>query len=151
MGTRYKGEPEQVRALDAYIKLTRASESLVARLARGLARQGLTTGQLGILEALLHLGPMCQLDLGRKLLRSGGNITTVIDNLERRELVRRERSFEDRRFVLINLTPAGRRLIEKVFPKHARAISDGMAALSATEQVDLGRLCRKLGRAVAGG
>lgn len=150
MGTRYKGEPEQVRALDAYIKLTRASESLAASLARGLARQGLTTGQLGILEALLHLGPMCQLDLGRKLLRSGGNVTTVIDNLERRELVRRERSVKDRRFVLINLTPAGRRLIEKVFPQHARAISDGMAALNAAEQADLGRLCRKLGRAVAG-
>lgn len=147
MATHYRGKPAEVAALDAYVKLTRASESIAAKLAARLARQHLTTGQLGVLEALLHLGPMCQLDLGRKLLRSAGNVTAVVDNLERRKLVRRRRGLEDRRFVAVELTARGRSVIERVFPRHAAAIAAAMGALARPEQKELGRLCRKLGRA----
>jgi MarR family transcriptional regulator, 2-MHQ and catechol-resistance regulon repressor len=148
MATHFKGDPHEVRALDAYIKLSRASGTLDARLATNLARLGLTTGQLGVMEALMHLGPLSQRELGRKLLRSGGNVTTVIDNLERRKLVARKRNREDRRVVTVDLTSVGRRLIEKVFPVHARAVAQAMEALTAAEQEELGRLCRKLGRGV---
>ena len=54
MPTHFRGEASQVRALDTYIKLSRASDSIDSRLAAALAREGLTTGQLGVLEALLH-------------------------------------------------------------------------------------------------
>lgn len=151
MPTHFKGEGSQVRALDTFIKLTRASESLDARLAAALAAEGLTTGQLGILEALLHLGPLTQSEIGRKLLRSGGNITTVLDNLERRGLVRRKRRTDDRRAVSVELTVDGRRLIARVFPAHARRIALGMAALTAAEQEELGRLCKKLGTSIGRG
>ena len=147
MGTHFKGNPQISRALDSYIKLTRASETLAAVLARALARERLTTGQLGVLEALLHLGPMNERELARKLLRSGGNITIVLDNLEGRGMVRRTRSAEDRRYVSVALTPAGRRFIARVFPAHAERIAALMSALGADEQTELGRLCRKLGRA----
>ncbi|MBE3602035.1 MarR family transcriptional regulator [bacterium] len=147
MTTRFKGSDREVRALDAYIKLTRASETLAAMLARPLARDGLTTAQLGVLEALLHLGAMNERELGRKLLRSGGHITTVLDNLERRGLIRRARGAEDRRCVFVSLTPKGKNLIGRVFPAHAGRIADAMGALDAAEQDELGRLCRKLGRA----
>jgi MarR family transcriptional regulator, 2-MHQ and catechol-resistance regulon repressor len=145
MGTRYDGRPAEVRALDAYIKLTRATSSVGARLSPGLARAGLTSTQLGVLEALLHLGPLGQRVLGDKLLMSGGNITTVIDNLERRGLVRRERRGDDRRNVTVHLTPRGRGLIAGVFPAHVRAIVDAFSALTAAEQETLGRLAKKLG------
>jgi MarR family transcriptional regulator, 2-MHQ and catechol-resistance regulon repressor len=148
MATHFKGDAREVRALDAYIKLSRASGTLDARLATNLARLGLTTGQLGVMEALMHLGPLSQGELGRKLLRSGGNVTTVIDNLERRKLVARRRGLEDRRVVTVDLTASGRRLIEKVFPVHARAVAQAMGTLMAAEQEELGRLCRKLGRGV---
>ena len=55
---------------------------------------------------------MTQCVLGEKLLRSGGNITLVIDNLEKHGLVRRERQTEDRRTIVIHLTPKGMRLIK---------------------------------------
>jgi MarR family transcriptional regulator, 2-MHQ and catechol-resistance regulon repressor len=148
MATHFKGDAHEVRALDAYIKLTRASGTLDARLATNLARLGLTAGQLGVMEALMHLGPLSQGALGRKLLRSGGNVTTVIDNLERRKLVARRRNREDRRVVTVDLTRAGRRLIEKIFPVHARAVAQAMETLTPAEQEELGRLCRKLGRGV---
>ena len=145
MGTHYDGRPAEVRALDAYIKLTRAVSSVGAHLAPALAAAGLTPTQLGVLEALLHLGPLGQRVLGDKLLMSGGNITTVVDNLEARGLVRRERSSDDRRQVTVHLTPEGRRLITKVFPNHVRAIVEAFSALTPGEQEALGRLAKKLG------
>jgi MarR family 2-MHQ and catechol resistance regulon transcriptional repressor len=145
VGTHYDGRPAEVRALDAYIKLTRAVSSLGARLGPGLAAAGLTPTQLGVLEALLHLGPLGQRVLGDKLLMSGGNITTVVDNLERRGLVRRERSSDDRRNVTVHLTAEGRQLISKAFPGHVRAIVEAFSALTAAEQETLGRLAKKLG------
>jgi MarR family 2-MHQ and catechol resistance regulon transcriptional repressor len=150
MATHFAGEAREVRALDAYIKLSRASGTLDGLLAANLARLGLTTGQLGVMEALMHLGPLTQSDLGRKLLRSGGNVTTVIDNLERRGLVGRTRNREDRRVVTVDLTRTGGRLIGKVFPIHARAVAQAMEALTVSEQEELGRLCRKLGRGAPG-
>ena len=145
MGTHYRGRPAEVRALNAYIKLVRATSAVGARLARRLAAHRLTATQLGVLEALLHLGPLGQRTLGEKLLMSGANITTVVDNLERRGLARRERSEEDRRNITVHLTTEGRRLITKVFPGHAAAIAEVFSVLTAAEQDELGQLTKKLG------
>jgi MarR family 2-MHQ and catechol resistance regulon transcriptional repressor len=144
--THFEGSAETKRALNAFINLARATNSVQARLAVQLEEQGLTVGQFGVMEALLHLGPMSQCALGEKLLRSGGNITLVIDNLEKHGLVRRERQTEDRRTIVIHLTPKGLRLIKRVFPAHAKMILKEMSQLEPSEQEDLRRLCRKLGR-----
>ena len=143
MPTKYKGDAATVRALNAFINLARAADSLSARVAPDIEASGLTPGQFGVLEAILHLGPMSQRALGAKLLRSGGNITLVVDNLEKRSLVRRERQPRDRRALVVHLTATGRRLIEGIFPAHARAITREMSPLSARDQEDLRRICRK--------
>jgi len=144
--THFKGDSETRGALNAFINLARASNSVQTRLSAGLDRHGITTSQLGILEALFHLGPMCQRALGDKLLRSGGNITMVIDNLEKHGLVERVRQKEDRRMIMIHLTPKGRKLISRVLPLHAKDVVKEMSRLTASEQEELRRLCRKLGR-----
>jgi MarR family transcriptional regulator, 2-MHQ and catechol-resistance regulon repressor len=146
MPSHFKGCEEAVGALSAYINLIRASDSVVARLTGQLEAEGLTTGQFGVLEALYHLGPMCQKTLGEKLLRSGGNITLIVDNLEKYGLVRRERQKEDRRKVLIRLTQAGNATVAKVLPPHVEAIAKAMSRLTPAEQEELRRLCRKLGK-----
>ncbi len=143
--SRYREDRAGRLALSTYLKLTRASEGLWNRLAPGLAREDLTTSQFGVLEALHHLGPMHQCDLGERILKSSGNMTLVIDNLEKRGLARRERSADDRRFILVHLTDEGERLIRRVFPGHAAAITRELAALTQEEQRTLGHLCRKLG------
>ncbi len=135
-----------MRALNTFIKLQRAAESLNARLQPELTRAGLTVSQFGVLEALLHLGPMCQKELGQKLLQSGGNITMVINNLEKRNLVKRTRDRQDRRYVQVALTAEGRNLIVELFPGHARAIAGQMEVLSAAEQDSLAAFCRRLGK-----
>jgi MarR family transcriptional regulator, 2-MHQ and catechol-resistance regulon repressor len=143
--SRYRQDRTERLALGTYLKLTRASERLWDRLAVGLQREDLTPSQFGVLEALYHLGPMCQRDLGERILRSSGNMTLVIGNLERNGLVRRERSAEDRRYHQVHLTAEGERLVRRVFPGHADAITRELAVLTQEEQRTLGHLCRKLG------
>ena len=87
MGSHYKGNDHELNALNAYIKLMRAANSITSRLTKGLEHTGLTMTQFSVLESLLHLGPMNQRTLGQKVLKSSGNITVVVDNLERGGLV----------------------------------------------------------------
>jgi len=145
MPVHYQGTAEEVRALDAWVKLNRGLEPVQARLQARLAEAGLTERQLGVLEALLHLGPMCQRELGKKLLRGDSNMTAVLETLERDGMVRRTRRAEDRRQVLVELTPRGRERIESVFPDHVREILAAMKALTSAEQETLAKLCKKLG------
>jgi MarR family transcriptional regulator, 2-MHQ and catechol-resistance regulon repressor len=145
MPTHFKGCKQTERALSAYINLIRASDSLVSKASAQLEESGMTLGQFAVLEALHHLGPMCQHTLAKKLLRSGGNITLVVDNLEKRGWVRRERQKDDRREVQIHMTPKGARLIAKVFPEHAAAITKIMNELTEGEQEELRRIAGKLG------
>jgi MarR family transcriptional regulator, 2-MHQ and catechol-resistance regulon repressor len=132
-------------ALGTFVKLARAAESVSQALAPGLAAAGLTESQFGVLEALLHLGPLHQCDLAERILKSSGNMTTVIGNLERRGLIRRQPAATDRRFREVRLTPAGERLVRKVFAGHAERLTGVMGTLTEAEQRTLGRLCRKLG------
>ena len=136
---------KEVRALGTYVKLMRAAESITSRAHKHLSSVGLTVSQFGVLEAIFHLGPLSQRELGRKILRSSGNITMVIDNLEKRRLVRRERDASDRRQFIVHLTDEGQKLIEKIFPSHAALIIQQLSVLSAADQKILGDLCKKVG------
>jgi MarR family 2-MHQ and catechol resistance regulon transcriptional repressor len=146
MPTHYRGAQREVQALDAYIKLLRAADAVRARAGSHLAAEQLTGSQFGVLEALLHLGPLCQRAIAGKLLVSGGNITLVIDNLEKRGLVQRRREQDDRRYITVSLTAAGRRLIERVFRRHVARVVEEMETLSRPEQRQLGALCRRIGK-----
>lgn len=149
MGTYFKGTDRERLTLDTFIKMTRASESVNIRLNRHLSEHGLTMSQFGVMEALLHLGPQNQRTLGEKLLKSGGNITMVIDNLVRNKMVTRRRNPADRRAVLVDLSGKGREFITDFFPQHLDRILEEFSILTPDEMRELGRLCRKLGLQVA--
>lgn len=149
MPTHDKGSARERRALDTFIKLTRAMETLGGHLQRHLASYELTPPQFAVLEALLHLGPMSQSELGHKLLRGNPNVTALLDTLERHGWVQRTRGPEDRRVVVVGLTPEGQHLIEKVFPAHAAHLTALLGVLSSEEQETLGALCKKLGLALS--
>ena len=146
MGTHYDGTAEELQAVNAYIKLQRAADTTSARATRHLANAGLTFSQYGVLDLLFHLGPLRLGQIAEKILKSEGNITTVVDNLERGGLVKRERSEKDRRAITVSLTESGCRVIKKVLPQHIQAIIEEMSALTPDEQEMLSRLCRKVGK-----
>ena len=145
MPTHLTGSRAERRTLDTFIKLTRCTNSLFTRLAEHNTIGDLTYSQFAVLEALYHLGPMTAGEVSQKILKSGSNLTTVIDNLERDGLVRRERDTNDRRVVHIHLTEAGSSKIEAVLPGHIAALVEEFSVLSAKEQETLGALCKKLG------
>ena len=132
-------------SLNTYTKLMRAAESVTSRTGRAMADAGLTISQFGVLEALYHKGPLSQKDVAAKILKSSGNMTLVIDNLEKGGLVRRERDSADRRVLTVHLTDAGRELIARAFAAVEARIVAELSHLSPDEQEALGHLCKKLG------
>ena len=145
MGPRHQGSKAETLALDAYLKLMRAADSVTARAHVALPAH-LTLTQFAALEALYHLGPLFPSELASKLLKSGGNLTLVVKNLERDGLVTRTRETGDRRFIKVELTPKGRRFIGALFPKIAANLTREFAILSARDQLALARICKRLGR-----
>jgi MarR family 2-MHQ and catechol resistance regulon transcriptional repressor len=145
MGTNYSGSSAEVNTLNAFIKLMRASESINMRLNRHLSEVNLTVSQFGTLEVLHHLGPLNQRSIGDKLLKSGGNITMVIDNLEKQGYVVRKKDPSDRRAVLIHLTAEGKKFISQYFPKHLDRIKEEFSVLTEEEKQTLADICKKLG------
>jgi MarR family 2-MHQ and catechol resistance regulon transcriptional repressor len=145
MPNRHRGSEAERAALDTYVKLSRALSTIDARIHRPLADHGLTISRFGILEALMHLGPLSQRELGSKILRSSGNVTVVIDHLERDGLVERCRADDDRRVVQVSLTDAGRRAIERAYPEHVARIVRAFHPLSRDELATLADLAKRLG------
>ena len=145
MPTHYRGSKKETETLNAFIKLMRASNSITSRLNRHLSCDNLTDSQFGIMEALLHIGPQNQRELGKKILKSGGNITMVIDNLQKRGFVIREVDPNDRRAVIVSLTKEGEAFIKDFFPKHLEKIVEEFEVLSPEELKELSRLCKKIG------
>ncbi len=145
MGSHYEGSATEIRALNAYIKLLRSTQSVSGRISGHHAVADLNGSQFGALEALYHLGPMPQKTIGEKLLISKSNVVAIVDRLEDLEFVKRRQDSDDRRVVNVSITPEGRRYIERTLPAHVEAIAQEFSCLTAPEQDELARLCRKLG------
>src|SRR3954464_3613368 len=141
----YKGNKKTAQALDTFVKLMRSANSVSAATNSELAAADLTVSQFAVLEVLFHAGPLCLTEIARKILTTGGNLTLVVNNLEKRGLVQRKQSSEDRRFFALHLTTKGRHLIGEIFPRQAASISRVFETLSLEEQSQLARLCKKLG------
>jgi MarR family 2-MHQ and catechol resistance regulon transcriptional repressor len=145
MGTHYKGSRKETDALNSYIKLIRAAESLNSKINLELSEHDLTESQFGVLDALLHLGPLKQKEIGKKILKSGGNITMVIDNLEKQDLVQRKRGEKDRRHFIVHLTVKGKNNILDVLPYIIEIIKKHFDILNSAEQKEFQRLCKITG------
>lgn len=93
----------------------------------------LTTSQFYSLMVLDDLGSLPLSKISEHIRRSPGNMTLVIDNLEKEELVERQRSTEDRRVIMIAITEQGRERIGKAKKSHRVAIEKEMAVLTEEE------------------
>lgn len=135
-------------ALSTWVKLARAFTSFNKKSIDSIREFGLTQPQFSVIEVLGHLGPLKVGEICGKMLASGGNMTLVLDNVEKLGYVERIHSKEDRRAILVQLTSKGKLLFEDVFVKHAEQLTKCMSVLSADEQKTLGDLLKKLGTSV---
>lgn len=139
---------EHELALSAFVKLERANATIDRRVSmhRPLPA-GMTLSQFGVLEALLHKGPLTHHEIAVKILKTQGNITSVVDKLETQGLVTRRRCETDRRRVFLELTQKGETTASAAFGRMREAIAFEMSVLDRGELVELARLCKKLGTA----
>lgn len=136
-------------ALSMWVKLARATDTLAMVTAKDIDRCGLTPSQFGVLESLGHLGPMKIGAMCSKKLMTGGNMTVVVDNLEKLGLIERVKDPEDRRASIIRLTKKGDDKFLEMFPAHAAFVEELVwGALTEQEILQLSELLKKLGCSV---
>jgi len=139
---------EQEIPVKVYVRLIRAAETLHATVSRGLTLEGLTASQFSTLKVLRIHGALAQRDIAKYILKSGGNITIVVDNLTRVGLVERTRDTEDRRIVFVKLTPLGEETFDRIYPGHLDRIRKVMGPL---DDVECNRLLNLLEALVGDG
>lgn len=132
-----------------WLVLWRAAHAVETRSHTHIASLGLAASDFAALEALLHKGPLPVNEIGRKVLLTSGSITTAVDRLEKKGMVKRESHPEDRRVRVVRLTGKGKKFITAAFAAHARELENVAAPLSPTERKTLLRLLKKLGKHAA--
>jgi MarR family 2-MHQ and catechol resistance regulon transcriptional repressor len=136
------GDPLAHRALQA---LLRAEATVRRRLASELEREGVSAAGFSALVVLTTAGGSLELKtLRRRLDWSKANATEVTLTLAERGMVVRRRLPEDRRAVLVELTPRGRDIVERLFPAHRDRVERAFGALDEGEKRSLTEICRKL-------
>ncbi|MFL5684974.1 MAG: MarR family winged helix-turn-helix transcriptional regulator [Chloroflexota bacterium] len=128
-------------------RLSRIGPLLARRQEGVFSRFGVNRGEVGALSALRVAGPPHRLSptrLGRGLMLSSAGVTSRIDRLERRGLVRRLPDPDDRRGVIVELTDEGAKLVDAAVVAVAESDRQLLARLDADEMAELQGLLRKL-------
>jgi len=131
-------------AAEACRALLAAAGALSARVHRRLAAHGFTASRIKTLCALKGAGPLCPHDIADRLCQTRGNVTMILDDLQRRGLVERRREGPNRRYVAVHLTPKGRRMAASLAPRHAKAVAGELKGFSARDLEVLAALCRRI-------
>ena len=128
-----------------WLLLWKASKAVEAHAQRSVNTTGLCLSDFGVLEALLHKGPLPISALGKKVLLSSGSMTAAVDRLERSGFVERGPAATDRRSRIVHLTGEGSKLIRSIFAGHERDMERVFSRLNKEERNALANLLRKLG------
>ena len=150
MGARQQKPDDESSGIRVWLILWKAAKALEQNAIRSVARLGLGLSDFAVLELLLHKGPQPVNVIGKKVLLTSGSITSAVDRLESRQLVRRTGDPLDRRSRIVTLTPAGRHLIRRSFRRHAEDMEQALAVLNAAERAELVRLLKKAGFSAEG-
>ena len=126
------------------IALSRSSQWIHKKSLKSVKEGGLTISQFGVLEALYHKGDLRISEIIEKMLSTGGNMTVVIDNLQKRDLIKRFSDPNDRRATLISITEKGRELMDEIFPKHVEEVSGILDSLTKEKKKILIMLLKKM-------
>lgn len=140
------GSETDTSGIHLWLVLWKAMRSLEAHAMRNIGGFGMGQSDFGVLEALLHRGPLSVKQIGAKVLLTSGSMTAAVDRLEARGLVTRQDDADDRRSRIIHLTEAGRELIERVFAQHREAMEEVVAGFPVEERAALIGSLRRLGR-----
>lgn len=135
---------KKLTSLELWEKLSKVNDKIRKVQARQMFEEKLTTPQFGVLEILYKRGPLPLKKISDEMMVTGANITCVVDNLEKENLVKRIPSKEDRRVIHAELTPQGKNKIDSIYPAYTKNIAEMFSSLSESEQKELLKLLSKI-------
>jgi DNA-binding MarR family transcriptional regulator len=139
----YRSESFAARDCVGYL-ISRVQSLMRPQIEAAFDKQDLTFSQWRVLMCLRdRLANTCA-DISRELSHDSGSLTRLVDQLDRRGLIRRTRDRKDRRVVTLALTPAGRAAINAVLPNVVAHFNDLLGGFSAREVKTLTSLLTRL-------
>jgi DNA-binding MarR family transcriptional regulator len=140
--SRNKTSPDMVKEIIFLIrKLMHGAEMYTKELNK---KYSITSAQLNCLLALYENGPLPPSQIARHMMVNSSTVTGVIDRLEQKKLVRRQRNSPDRRIINIQLTSDGKKMAEVAPPPIQQRVVDGLQQLSSNELNQIIRSLTKL-------
>lgn len=130
--------------LKAFIGLSRTTQGLHKRAGNIFNKGGLTLSQFAVLEALYHKGDLTIQEIIESILSSSGNMTVVINNLEKEKMIERHVNPKDKRSSIIAITDKGKQKVEEVFPLHLADLKKSFDTLTQNEKEALITLLKKI-------
>jgi MarR family 2-MHQ and catechol resistance regulon transcriptional repressor len=137
----------KISAPRLWLVLARAYGSMVDYIENSITLQGLGISDFMVLEVLLHKGPMTISAIGEKVLLASASMTSAIDRLEKRELVRRRSCSSDRRIRIVELTDCGKAFIEEIYSRHEKDLEAVIGGLNEEERRVMYEGLKKVGHA----
>ncbi|WP_041745173.1 MarR family winged helix-turn-helix transcriptional regulator [Coraliomargarita akajimensis] len=133
-----------------FLLMWKASHAVMSYDHASIAKSGFKSlSDFAVLEFLLHKGPQPVNTIGERILLTSGSITTAVQRLEKRGLVRRERGKRDARVVMVHLTEDGDQLIRESFERHTENLDHLFEPLTEEERQQFATLMRKVGTRAA--
>ena len=140
-------DQNKVSAPRLWLVLARAYGSIVNYIEGSFVAQGLGLSDFMVLEVLLHKGPLTISAIGEKVLLASASMTSAIDRLEKRGLVRRKTCDSDRRIRFVELTDCGKAFIEEIYARHEKDLEAVISQLSEEERRAIYDGLKKIGLA----
>ena len=125
-------------------ELVRAYQAFAAYDAAGYRDAGLTPSQADVIFTLGNTAGMTFKEISEWTLITKGTLTGVVDRLERKDLVKRVASTDDRRSTRVVLTHQGEKVFEEQFPRQVRYLQERFGRLSRSEKQEAERLLRRI-------
>ncbi|MCR8845204.1 MarR family transcriptional regulator [Paenibacillus sp. SC116] len=136
---------ETEASLHLFRVFSKAFKSISDHTAAGCKQEGFNPTDFAVLEMLYHKGPQPIQQIGAKLLLQSGNITYVIDKLERNGYVKRHPCTKDRRVIYAELSESGWKSMKLIVPRQAHMLRRALSGLSMKEKDQAITLLKKLG------
>ena len=134
---------ESFRPTILWIRLNMTFQLIYHEIQKTLKKENLTLPQLDILVCLGRVKGLTLGEIGERLMVTGGNITGVMDRLEKSGFVYRDRDKEDRRIIRAKLTPKGIILHKDILPIFQKKWKEIVGILDLEEQRLFNRLLKK--------
>ncbi len=131
-------------SLNTFVGLNRTLDHLMKIVKTDVQRYGLNVTEFAVMELLYNKGDQPIQRIGNRVLIASSSITYVVDKLEEKGCVVRQRNEKDKRVTNASLTDKGRSMMDEIFPNHASTLESTFSVLTDEEITVLQTTLKKL-------